>query len=113
MRLKKGNNIYNISTRAFKNKLIFKFYRNQIKPLDLIEFINQRATSFNKHLYVILAPKNIKICSIKITTLKMKKLTLSMMNKQFYILPSMYSFFYYIFFNSFCCQIVNDIFLSF
>lgn len=57
---KVGNNIYNISTRAFKNKLIFKFYRNQIKPLDLIEFTNQIATSFNKHLYVIFSTKNIK-----------------------------------------------------
>ena len=58
--IEKGINISSISTRVAKNKLIFKFYRNQIQPLDLIEFINQIATSFNKHLYVIFSTKSIE-----------------------------------------------------
>lgn len=58
--IEKGINISSISTRVAKNKLIFKFYRNKIQPLDLIEFINQIATSFNKHLYVIFSTKNIE-----------------------------------------------------
>lgn len=58
--IEKGINISSISTRTTKNKLIFKFYRNRIQPLDLIEFINQIATSFNKHLYVIFSTKNVE-----------------------------------------------------
>lgn len=55
-----GINIYSISTRAAKNKLVFKFYREQIQPLDLIGFINQVAISFKKHLYVVFSTKNIQ-----------------------------------------------------
>lgn len=55
-----GINICSISTRAAKNKLIFKFYREQIQPLDLIGFINQLAMSFTKHLYVVFSTKNIQ-----------------------------------------------------
>lgn len=58
--LETGAKIYSISTRTAKNKLVFKFYREQIKPLDLIGFINQVATSFSKHLYVFFSTKNIK-----------------------------------------------------
>lgn len=58
--LKKGINICSISTRAAKNKLIFKFYGKWIQPLDLIEFINQVATFFKKHVYAIFSTKNIE-----------------------------------------------------
>ncbi len=59
-KLEIGANIYSISTRIAKNKLVFKFYREQIQALDLIGFINQVATSFSKHLYVVFSTKNIK-----------------------------------------------------
>lgn len=55
-----GISIYSISTRTAKNKLIFKFYKEQIQPVNLIVFINQVATSFIKHLYVIFSTKNIQ-----------------------------------------------------
>lgn len=56
-----GINIYSISARTAKNKLIFKFYREQIQPLDLIGFINLVSTSFTKHLYVVFSTKNIQL----------------------------------------------------
>lgn len=59
-KIESGINIYSISTRAAKNRLVFKFYREQIQPLDLIGFINQVATSFTKHLYVVFSTKNIQ-----------------------------------------------------
>lgn len=59
-KIEPGINIYSISTRAAKNRLVFKFYREQIQPLDLIGFINQVATSFTKHLYVVFSTKNIQ-----------------------------------------------------
>ena len=58
--LEKGINICSISTRAAKNKLIFKFYGKWIEPIDLIEFINQVATSFKKHVYAIFSTKSIE-----------------------------------------------------
>lgn len=73
--IEKGINIFSISTRAAKNKLIFKFYRNQIQPLDLIEFINQIATSFNKHLYVIFSTKSIEFVDSNYRFENKKKIT--------------------------------------
>lgn len=57
--LETGINLYSISTRTAKNKLIFKLYSKQVQPLELIEFINQVAKSFKKHLYTIFSVKNI------------------------------------------------------
>jgi transposase len=73
--IEKGINISSISTRAAKNKLIKKFYRNQIQPLDLIEFINQIATSFNKHLYVIFSTKSIEFVDSNYRFENKKKIT--------------------------------------
>ena len=54
-----GINLYSISTYTAKNKLIFKFYSKQVQPIELIEFINQIAISFKKHLYTIFSAKTI------------------------------------------------------
>jgi len=59
-KLETGIDIYSISTRSAKNKLIFKFYNKQVHPLDLIEFIKQISIFFTKHLYVIFSTKNIQ-----------------------------------------------------
>lgn len=53
--------IYSISTRSIKNKLVFKFYKKPVKAVDVVEFINQVATLFKKHLYVIFSTENIDL----------------------------------------------------
>lgn len=55
IKLNKINNfkLLNISTLAFKNKLIFKLYKKQIQANDLINFINQISKLFTKELYII------------------------------------------------------------
>ena len=51
--LKKGIDICSISTRATKNKLVFKLYKKVIRPEDLVSFVNKISVLFKKHLYVI------------------------------------------------------------
>jgi len=58
--LEDGTKIYSISTRSVKNKLVFKVYKKQVQPHDLIEFMNQVATSFTKHLYAVFSTENIQ-----------------------------------------------------
>lgn len=58
--LKKGIDICSISTRATKNKLVFKLYKKVIRPEDLVSFVNKISVLFKKHLYVIFSTKNIK-----------------------------------------------------
>lgn len=58
--LEDGTKIYSISTRSVKNKLVFKVYKEQVQSHDFIEFMNQVATSFMKHLYAVFSTKNIK-----------------------------------------------------
>ena len=57
--LKKGIDICSISTRAAKNKLVFKLYKKVIQPEDLVSFVNKISVLFKKHLYVFNS-KNIK-----------------------------------------------------
>jgi len=57
--LKKGIDIYSISTRATKNKLVFKLYKKVIQPEDLVLFVNKISVLFKKHLHVFNS-KNIK-----------------------------------------------------
>ena len=58
--LKKGIDICSISTRAAKNKLVFKLYKKVIQPEDLVSFVNKISVLFKKHLYVIFSTKDIK-----------------------------------------------------
>lgn len=58
--LESGIKIYSISTRAAKNKLVFKVYKKRVQPVDVVEFINQVATFLKKHLYAIFSTKNIE-----------------------------------------------------
>jgi len=58
--LESGIKIYSISTRAAKNKLVFKVYKKRVQPVDVVEFINQVATFLKKHLYAIFSIKNIE-----------------------------------------------------
>ena len=57
--LKKGIDICSISTRATKNKLVFKLYKKVIRPEDLVSFVNKISVLFKKKLYVFNS-KNIK-----------------------------------------------------
>ena len=57
--LKKGIDVCSISTRAAKNKLVFKLYKKVIQPEDLVSFVNKISVLFKKHLYVFNS-KNIK-----------------------------------------------------
>jgi len=59
-KLENGTSSYSISTRAAKNKLIFKFYEKPIQKDELVEFVNQVFELFTKHLYVIFSTKNIQ-----------------------------------------------------
>jgi transposase len=58
-KLENGTSSYSISTRAAKNKLIFKFYEKPIQKAELVEFVNQLSKLFTKHLYVFFSTKNI------------------------------------------------------
>ena len=60
MNYEKGINICSISTRATKNKLVFKLYKKVIRPEDLVSFVNKISVLFKKHLYVIFSTKDIK-----------------------------------------------------
>jgi len=56
-----GMKVQCISTRAAKNKLVFKVYQKRVQAVDLVQFVNQVATLFTKHLYVIFSTKNIEL----------------------------------------------------
>ena len=60
MNYEKGINICSISTRATKNKLVFKLYKKVIQPEDFVAFVNEISVLFKKHLYVIFSTKDIK-----------------------------------------------------
>lgn len=60
-KLTTGSRVQSISTRATKNKLIFKLYRNQVQTVELVEFVNQVATLYTKHLYVFFSTKNLDL----------------------------------------------------
>ncbi|WP_260970601.1 hypothetical protein [Aliarcobacter cryaerophilus] len=49
-----------LSTRATKNKLVFKLYKKVIQPEDFVAFVNEISVLFKKHLYVIFSTKDIK-----------------------------------------------------
>lgn len=58
-KLENGTSSYSISTRAAKNKLIFKFYEKPIQKAELVKFVNQLFKLFTKHLYVFFNTKNL------------------------------------------------------
>jgi len=58
-KLENDISFYSISTRAAKNKLIFKFYKKSIQKAELVEFANQLSKLFTKHLYVFFSTKNL------------------------------------------------------
>lgn len=53
--------VQSISTRAAKNKLVFKLYKKQVQTVELVEFVNQIATLFTKHLYVFFNTKHLDL----------------------------------------------------
>lgn len=54
-------NVLSVSTLAAKNKLVFKLYEKRLQVVNLIEFVNQIASLFMMHIYVILRTKDIKL----------------------------------------------------